>query len=121
MPLDNVHGWTEVGELEGIDTIQRQILLGRAGRFRHGLLVSGNRRSSPRRRPRRRHPRPPPPRRPRSPHPPLEILALENLAEHDGKSVDAVLTRELLDVVSADSDYLATAIPGFTAALRWPQ
>ncbi|HSY51805.1 MAG TPA: hypothetical protein VLC46_23585 [Thermoanaerobaculia bacterium] len=25
------------------------------------------------------------------------------------------------DVVSAHSEYLATAIPGFTAALRWPQ
>ncbi|SRR5216684_7217360 len=53
--------------------------------------------------------------------PRLEILALEILAERDGKSVDAVLARELLDVVSAHSDYLATAIPGFTAALRWPQ
>jgi hypothetical protein len=53
--------------------------------------------------------------------PRLEILALERLAHRDGKSVDAVLARELLDVVSANSEYLATAIPGFTAALRWPQ
>ncbi len=53
--------------------------------------------------------------------PRLEILALERLADRDGKSVDVVLARELLDVVSAHSDYLATAIPGFTAALRWPQ
>jgi hypothetical protein len=53
--------------------------------------------------------------------PRLEILALERLADGDGKSVDAVLARELLDVVSAHSEYLATAIPGFTAALRWPQ
>jgi hypothetical protein len=53
--------------------------------------------------------------------PRLEILALERLADRDGKSVDAVLARELLDVVSAHSEYLATAIPGFTAALRWPQ
>ncbi|HEX7678830.1 MAG TPA: hypothetical protein VF713_11945, partial [Thermoanaerobaculia bacterium] len=51
----------------------------------------------------------------------LEILALQRLADRDGKSVDAVLARELLDVVSAHSEYLATAIPGFTAALRWPQ
>jgi hypothetical protein len=51
----------------------------------------------------------------------LEILAMERLAHRDGKSVDAVLARELLDVVSAHSEYLATAIPGFTAALRWPQ
>jgi hypothetical protein len=53
--------------------------------------------------------------------PRLEILALERLADRDGKSVDAVLARELLDVISAHSEYLATAIPGFTAALRWPQ
>jgi hypothetical protein len=36
--------------------------------------------------------------------PRLEILALERLADRDGKSVDAVLARELLDVVSANSD-----------------
>jgi len=53
--------------------------------------------------------------------PRLEILALERLAGRDGKSVEAVLARELLDVVSAHSEYLATAIPGFAAALRWPQ
>jgi hypothetical protein len=53
--------------------------------------------------------------------PRLEILALERLADRDGKSVDAVLARELLHVESAHSEYLATAIPGFTAALRWPQ
>jgi hypothetical protein len=53
--------------------------------------------------------------------PRIEILALERLADRDGKSVDAVLARELLDVVSAHSEYLATAIPGFTAALRLPQ
>ena len=49
------------------------------------------------------------------------ILALERLADRDGKSVDPVLARELFDVVSAHSEYLATAIPGFTAALRWPE
>ncbi|MBV8545899.1 MAG: hypothetical protein JO093_14240 [Acidobacteria bacterium] len=47
-----------------------------------------------------------------------EILALERLAERDGKSVDSVLARELRDVVSAESDFLAAKIPGFTAALR---
>jgi hypothetical protein len=78
-------------------------------------------RRTPRRRPRRRHPRAPPPGRPGSAHPRLEILALERLADRDGKSVDAVLARELLDVVSAHSEYLAAAIPDFTAALRWPQ
>jgi hypothetical protein len=53
--------------------------------------------------------------------PRFEIIALERLAERDGKSVDSFLTRELLGVVSAESDYLASTIPGFTAALRWPQ
>jgi hypothetical protein len=49
--------------------------------------------------------------------PRFEILALKRLAERDGKSVDTVLRRELLDLVSAESDYLAAKIPGFTAAL----
>ena len=50
-----------------------------------------------------------------------DSFRMERLADRDGKSVDAVLARELLDVVSAHSEYLSTAIPGFTAALRWPQ
>ncbi len=49
--------------------------------------------------------------------PRLEILALERPADRDGKSVDAVLARELLDVVSARSEYLATTTQGLTAAL----
>jgi hypothetical protein len=52
--------------------------------------------------------------------PRFEILALQRLAERDGKSVNALLARELLDNVSANSQYLAAAIPGFTSALRWP-
>ena len=53
--------------------------------------------------------------------PRLEIAALERLAARDGKSVDAVLARELLDLVSAHSEWLATEIPGFAAALAWPE
>ncbi|HEV7427845.1 MAG TPA: hypothetical protein VGQ46_15925 [Thermoanaerobaculia bacterium] len=53
--------------------------------------------------------------------PRFEILALERLAESDGQSVDAVLARELLDIISAHSDYLVREICGFKAALRWPQ
>ena len=52
--------------------------------------------------------------------PRFEILALECMAERDGKSVDAILARELLDVVSANSEYLAAHIRGFKAALHWP-
>jgi hypothetical protein len=51
----------------------------------------------------------------------FQILALERLSERDGKSVDAVLARELLDLISAESDYLAPKIRGFSGALRWPQ
>lgn len=53
--------------------------------------------------------------------PRFEIIALERLAERDAKPVDAVLARELRDIVSAESDYLAKAIPRFTTALHWPQ
>jgi hypothetical protein len=126
MPLPDVLGWMEVGELEGVDTP-------------HGVMLSWGELASfgmdfwPQEALTKaiaaalgadladaipellrladlevRIPR-------------LEILALERLADRDGKSVDAVLACELLDVVSAHSEYLATAIPGFTAALRWPQ
>lgn len=53
--------------------------------------------------------------------PRFEIVAVERLAERDGKSVNAVLARELLDVVSANSGYLATQIRGFKRALHWPR
>lgn len=53
--------------------------------------------------------------------PRFEIVALERLAERDGKSVDAVLARELLDVVSSESDFLAEKTTGFSAALLWPR
>jgi hypothetical protein len=50
--------------------------------------------------------------------PRFEILARKHLAERDGKSVNALLARELLDIVSAESGFLVAKIPGFTAALR---
>jgi len=53
--------------------------------------------------------------------PRFEIVAVERLAERDGKSVNAVLARELLDVVSANSGYLSTQIRGFKRALHWPR
>jgi hypothetical protein len=52
--------------------------------------------------------------------PRLEIAALERIAVRDGRSVDAVLARELRDLVSAESSWLADEIPGFAAALSWP-
>jgi hypothetical protein len=52
--------------------------------------------------------------------PRFEIVALERLAERDGKSIDTLLARELLDLVSANSDYLAENMRGFTVAHCWP-
>lgn len=53
--------------------------------------------------------------------PRLEVVALERMAARDGKSVDAVLARELLDVASANSWWLDREVPGFLAALAWPE
>src|SRR4051794_29771880 len=53
--------------------------------------------------------------------PRLEIAALERIAIRDGRSVDAVLARELRDLVSAESSWLCRAIAGFAAAVAWPE
>jgi hypothetical protein len=53
--------------------------------------------------------------------PRLEIAALERIAIRDGRSVDAVLARELGDLVSAESSWLSREVPGFAAALSWPE
>jgi hypothetical protein len=53
--------------------------------------------------------------------PRIEVMTLEKLAARDGRSVDTVLARELRDVMSAHSEWLAKEIPGFAAALSWPQ
>jgi len=52
--------------------------------------------------------------------PRLEIAALERIAIRDGRSVDAVMARELRDLVSAQSAWLASEIPGLIQALNWP-
>jgi hypothetical protein len=52
--------------------------------------------------------------------PRLEIAALERIAIRDGRSIDAVLARELRDLVSAESSWLCREMPGFAAALDWP-
>src|SRR5258708_33153337 len=48
--------------------------------------------------------------------PRLEVVALERLAERDGRSVDTLLARHLLDLVSAHSAWLSQVIPGFRGA-----
>lgn len=50
--------------------------------------------------------------------PRLQVAALERI--RDGRSVDAVLARELRDLMSTESSWLSTAIPGFAQALNWP-
>jgi hypothetical protein len=52
--------------------------------------------------------------------PRFEVVALERIAVRDGRSVDSVLARELRDLVSAQSHWLAKEIPGFAEALSWP-
>ena len=53
--------------------------------------------------------------------PRMEVVALERVAARDGKSVDTVLARELLDFVSAHSAWLEREVPGMLAALAWPE
>jgi hypothetical protein len=122
MPFGDVAGWMQVGELEGVDTPAGVMLSwGELAQFGLGfwsqeaveealgaqladaipelLQLADLEVRIPR----------------------FEVLALDNLAQRDGKSVDAVVASELLDVVSANSEYLSDAIPGFEAALHWPQ
>ncbi|HYC93902.1 MAG TPA: hypothetical protein VEO54_32170, partial [Thermoanaerobaculia bacterium] len=53
--------------------------------------------------------------------PRMEVLALERVAARDGKSVDAVLARELLDFVSEHSGWLSREVAGFAEAFVWPE
>lgn len=46
---------------------------------------------------------------------------LRYLAKRHDTSVDDVLARELQDVACAHADELAAAVPGFDAALAWPE
>jgi hypothetical protein len=45
---------------------------------------------------------------------------LRVLAQREGTSVDAILTRELEDVASAHAEELASAMPELGMALAWP-
>ncbi|HEV7485494.1 MAG TPA: hypothetical protein VGQ65_07405 [Thermoanaerobaculia bacterium] len=121
MSLEDVEGWMEVGELEGIEVRGSVVLpwdelvsfamglwkqadieaaLGAklAEALPELLMLSDLEVRIPR----------------------IEVMALEKLAARDGKSVDAVLARELRDLVSAQSEWLVSVIPGFSAALSWP-
>jgi hypothetical protein len=52
--------------------------------------------------------------------PRFEVMALQKVAAHEGRAVDAVLASELLDFVSARSGWLTEEVPGFAEALAWP-
>jgi hypothetical protein len=53
--------------------------------------------------------------------PRFEVIALQRLAVADGKTVSAVLARELRDLVSVHSKWLSSEVPGFAAAFSWPE
>jgi hypothetical protein len=52
--------------------------------------------------------------------PQFEVVALTHLAARDGVTVDAIVDRQLLDLVGTQSHWLAAVIPGFTEAADWP-
>lgn len=53
--------------------------------------------------------------------PRMEVVTLERLAAREAASVSTVLARELRDLVSVHSEWLSREVPGFAAALAWPE
>ncbi|HYI12072.1 MAG TPA: hypothetical protein VEK57_23670 [Thermoanaerobaculia bacterium] len=53
--------------------------------------------------------------------PRVQVVTLERLAAVDGGTVSAVLARELRDLVSVHSAWLSREVPGFAEALAWPE
>lgn len=52
--------------------------------------------------------------------PRLQVVTLERLAAIDGKTISAVLARELEDLVSVHAPWLGEDLPGCAAAFAWP-
>ncbi len=52
--------------------------------------------------------------------PRYQVAMLEYMAEQQNTTLGAVLARELDGLASAHAEELAAAIPGFAAALAWP-
>ncbi len=52
--------------------------------------------------------------------PRMEVVALERVAAAEGRTVDALLSRELLDFVSEHAPWLSAEVEGFGKALVWP-
>lgn len=53
--------------------------------------------------------------------PRMQVVTLERLAARSSLTVDTTLSRELRDLASAHSDWLAAEVPGFAEALAWPE
>jgi hypothetical protein len=52
--------------------------------------------------------------------PRFEVVGMERLAAREGTSVDALVSRQLLDAVSAEGEWLTAEVPGLGEALQWP-
>ena len=52
--------------------------------------------------------------------PRYQLAMLEHFAEEQQTTVSDVLTRELEGVASEHADVLSAVVPGFAAALAWP-
>jgi hypothetical protein len=53
--------------------------------------------------------------------PRMQVITLERLAALDGETVNAVLARELRDLVSVHSEWLSLEVAGFAEAMAWPE
>jgi hypothetical protein len=53
--------------------------------------------------------------------PQYQVVMLEKLAGRERISVDELMSRHLLDLAAAEGDWLRRRIPGFEAAMRWPE
>lgn len=53
--------------------------------------------------------------------PRMEVVALERVAARERQTISAVLARELRDFVSVHSEWLSVEVPGFAAAMEWPE
>jgi hypothetical protein len=53
--------------------------------------------------------------------PRYQTAMIAKLASRENVSVDELVTRQFLDLASAEAEWLARSIPGFSAALRWPE
>jgi hypothetical protein len=53
--------------------------------------------------------------------PRYQTAMIAKLASRENLSVDEIVSRQFLDLASAESEWLAKSILGFDAALRWPE